>query len=179
MIFKYVKKDIEKHQEKKEINKQKIDEIFKKDMVIQKGDLASAIRLFITLVLFREKEEDKHKKIKTNEKNIIDYLKNKDLWKSSLYNNKTRFEENLSKIKKLNIKIKEIFYFYNYLVNNKDEGFEKEVENNIKKKEEEAKRIKQIQNNLANDNARNGEDVSDESDTNSDEDSDKLKKKKF
>ena len=69
LIFKYVKKDIEQYQEKKEINKQEkeknkiiyylddnlinsLDEIFKKDMVIQKGDLASAIRLFITLVLF-------------------------------------------------------------------------------------------------------------------------------
>ena len=57
-------------------------------MTFKKGDIASAIRLFITLVLFREKEKDKDDKIKFNEKNIVDYLKNKDLWKSSLYNNK-------------------------------------------------------------------------------------------
>ena len=42
-------------------------------MIIKKNDLAKAIRLFITLVLYRE--DDKDKKIKSNKKNIIDYLK--------------------------------------------------------------------------------------------------------
>ena len=37
-------------------------------MVIKKGDLSTAIRIFITLVLFREKENDKDKKIKMNKK---------------------------------------------------------------------------------------------------------------
>jgi len=79
IIFRYIKKDIEKYQEKKEIKKpedkkeenkkekqnisldeetiQKLDKIFEeKDMIIQKDSLASAIRLFISLVLYREEE---------------------------------------------------------------------------------------------------------------------------
>ena len=98
-------------------------------MIIQKEDLATAIRLFITLILFREKEKDKDKKIKFNKRNIIDYLSNKDLWKSSLYNNKIKFEEKLLKLKALNVKIEEILIFYYYLINNQDEGFEEEKKN--------------------------------------------------
>ena len=106
-------------------------------MIIQKEDLATAIRLFITLILFREKEKDKDKKIKFNKRNIIDYLSNKDLWKSSLYNNKIKFEENLLKLKALNIKIEEILFFYYYLINNQDEGFEEEIKKNINSKVKE------------------------------------------
>ena len=142
LIFGYVKKDIQKYQEKKEIERKKeiLDEFFKTNEDIQKKDLASAIRLFITLVLYREKEKDKDKKIKANKRDISDYLKSKDLWNSSLYNNTTKFKDNLSKIKELNIKIKEILYFYNYLVDNKDEGFSVEVEKYIKEEEEKKKK---------------------------------------
>ena len=87
--------------------------------------------------MFRENENDKETKIKTNKKNIIDYLKNKDLWKSSLYNDKSRFEKSLLKIKELNIKIREILFFYYYLVGTKDEGFEDKV---VKYKEKKKKR---------------------------------------
>ena len=96
-------------------------------MDIKRDDLAYALRKFITLVLFRE--NDKDNKIKTNKKNIIEYLKNNNLWESSLYNNPGKFETDLSKIKGLNIKIKEILFFYNYLIGKKDEGFE----NNLNK----------------------------------------------
>ena len=170
LIFKYIKKDIEKYQEKKEEKEkdkkegdnkkendnekekpkfnldkkliEKLDEIFeKKDMIINKESLATAIRLFISLVLYREEEKDKDKKIKLNRKNIIEYLKSKDLWEANIYNN-GKFEENLEKIKSLNIKIKEILWFYYYLIGNKDEGFENEVKEHIKKlkDEEEQKR---------------------------------------
>ena len=40
--------------------------------------MENAIKLFIALVLFREK--DKENKIKSNRKNLIDYLKTPDLW---------------------------------------------------------------------------------------------------
>jgi len=112
-------------------------------MAIKKGDLSTAIRIFITLVLFREKENDKDKKIKMNKKNIIDYLKKKDLWKSNLYSDTSRFESCLLKLKELNIKIKEILFFYYYLIDTKDEGFEDEVVNYIqkKKKRQEYKRL--------------------------------------
>ena len=171
LIFIYVKKDIQKYQEKKEIEGKKkiLDELFTNNEDLQKEELASAIRLFITLVLYREKEKDKDKKIKTNKKNISDYLKSKDLWNSTLYNNTTKFKENLSKIKDLNIKIKEILYFYYYLVDNKDEGFSVEVEKYIKKKKKKKK------NNGANTTTikpgNGGNNNSDESDDESSDDS--------
>ena len=168
IIFKYIKKDIEKHQEKKENNKeadnnkdnhleikekeegkiylddkkiQKLDEIFKRsDIIIKKESLASVIRLFISLVLYREEEKDKDKRIKFNSKNIIDYLKGKDIWETKIYKDEN-FEKNLEEIKSLNIKIKEILWFYYYLTDNKDEGFENEVKEYKKKIEEEEIRI--------------------------------------
>ena len=50
-----------------------------------------------------------------------------------------KFEGDLSKLKDLNIKIKEILYFYNYLVGNNDEGFEEKVTAYIREKKEAAK----------------------------------------
>ena len=153
LIFNYVKIDVENHLEEKSLCKRKdgtayyfdeklinsLEEILKNNKIIKKEDLASAIRLFITLVLFREEDDNKDKKIKSNKKNIVDYLKSNDLWESDLYINKTIFEEELLKFKKLNIKIKEILYFYYDLINNKDEEFEKGVKEYIeeKKKREE------------------------------------------
>ena len=52
MIFKYVKKDIEKYQEENQ-EKKSMYNFDDKDMIIKKSDLAKAIRLFITLVLYR------------------------------------------------------------------------------------------------------------------------------
>ena len=171
LIFKFVKKDIGKYQEKNN-NEESAYKLDAKDMVIKKGDLASAIRIFITLVLFREKEKDKERKIKSNKKNIIDYLKNKDLWESSLYNNSQRFEEDLSKIKGLNIKIKEILFFYNYLIGNKDEGFEDEVVNHIKKREEEIKKQKEREELLAKEQAKQDNKVKEDDDDDEEEDED-------
>ena len=139
LIFKYVKEDIEKYQEKNKNEEYNFDD---KDMtIIKKRDLANAIRLFITLVLFRENENNKDIRIKSNEKNIIDYLKNKDLWEPSLYNDKLKFEKDLTKIKNFNIKIKEILFFYYYLMEYEDEEFEDEIkkymerENKIEREE--------------------------------------------
>ena len=163
IIFTYIKKDIEQYQVKKE-EKEKgnsdeksiknldekliksLDEIFNKnDMIIKKESLASAIRIFISLVLYREKVNDKDRKIKSNKKNIIDYLKAKDLWEPYLYNNsnKNRFEENLERLKSLNIKIQEILWLYYYLIDYKDEGFENDVKaykKQIKDKEEKERK---------------------------------------
>ena len=182
LIFKYVKKDIEKYQEKNKDEKSAYN-LDDKNMAIKKGDLASAIRMFITLVLFREKDNDKGTKVKSNKKNIIDYLRNKDLWKSSLYNNSSKFEEDLSKIKGLNIKIKEILFFYYYLVGRKDEGFEDEVIMHQQKREEEIKKQKEREEQLAqeqneNQKAENSDDDKDEEESSDDDDDSKKKKKK-
>ena len=161
LIFKYVKIDIEKYQVKND-NEKLVYNIDDKNMIIKKEDLASAIRQFISLVLYRERESDKNQKIKMNKKNIIDYLKNKDLWKSSLYNNQSRFETDLLKLKGLNIKIKEILFFYYYLKgidSETDEGFENEIVNYIKKREEEKKKQIEIAKKLEEEEAnQNGED---------------------
>ena len=170
IIFNYIKKDIEKYQEKKEYKKEEdkkaksiknknekeveqpkiyldektlenIEKIFEaKDMIIQKEALASAIRLFISLVLYREKEKDKDKKIKSNRKNIVEYLKGKDLWEEKIYND-SNFEESLEKVKSLNIKIKEILWFYNYLTKDSKEDFQKEVKEFKKKKMKNKKKL--------------------------------------
>ena len=182
LIFKYVKSDIEKYQEKNKEENTIYNKLDFNNMDIKKDDLAYALRIFITLVLFREK--DKGNKIKINKKNIIDYLNNKDLWKSSLYNNPSKFELDLSKIKRLNIKIQEILFFYYYLIDKKDEGFENEVVNYIKKKKEEAEEQKHMQNILE-----KGDKSNDDSDDerqkkgynkskNSDDDSDDESQKK-
>ena len=179
LIFKYVKEDIIKYQKKNKDAKSTYN-LEDKDMVIKKKDLASAIRIFITLVLFREKEKDKDNKIKSNKKNIIDYLKNKDLWESSLYNNSERFEQNLSQIKGLYIKIKEILFFYYYLVDNKDEGFEDEIVNHINKREEEKKKQKEIEEQLKKEEEKQSEvekEVSSDDDD-SDDDDDWRKRRK-
>ena len=185
LIYKYVKQDIQNYQEKKEIirKKETFDEFFNNNQDIKKEDLASAIRLFITLILYRENEKDN--KIKSNKKNICDYLKNKDLWDSSLYNDIKKIENNLSKIRELNIKIKEILYFYYYLIDNEDEGFEVQVKN-IKKRKEESKVNKGNDDNKDNNRDREEEEEKEEekeeeekeSDKSSDSDDDSKNQKK-
>jgi len=181
LIFNYVKIDIENHLEEKSLCKRKdgtayyfdeklinsLEEILKNNKIIKKENLASAIRLFITLVLFREEDDNKDKKIKSNKKNIVDYLKSNDLWESDLYINKTIFEEELLKFKKLNIKIKEILYFYYDLINNKDEEFEKGVKEYIEEKKKREEKANEPQKVIGED-----DDISDS------EDSEKKKKEK-
>jgi len=152
LIFKYVKEDIVQYQEKisdndnkdgkngkqqnqKHFNEkiiQKLDEIFnEKDLIITKNLLATALRLFISIVLYREK--DKENKIKENNKNIVDYLKEKDLWKN-IDIKEDIFNKNLIELKYLNIKIKEILWLYFYLTDNKDEDFEKDIKKFLENK---------------------------------------------
>jgi hypothetical protein len=113
LIYKYVKDEIKEYQvelEEKELNvkKKKLEEYYEKESsLISKDNFETAIRLFMTLVLFRE--EDKVNKIKSNQKNIVDYLKAKDLWDKNIYNDK-KFPENLNLLKNINIKINQIVF---------------------------------------------------------------------
>lgn len=107
----------------------KLNEYFQKQHIINREDLENAIRLFITLVLFREK--DKENKIKLNRKNIIDYLKQSDLWNSEIFKNE-KFNENLDELKLCNIQINNIMLLYDFLV---------EKVQKIKKNEEEKDEI--------------------------------------
>ena len=148
LIFKYIKADIEKYQEKSStIDKNKINTFFSKNPIITRESLADAIRMFISVVLYREKDKDK---IKTNKKNIIGYLHKKDLWENKIYTNE-KFEKNIGEIKSFNIAIKEILWFYN-LINDAEEDYEKDVIEYLQniKKEEEKSEENEEDNNLEN-----------------------------
>ena len=148
LIFKYIKADIEKYQEKSStIDKNKINTFFSKNPIITRESLADAIRMFISVVLYREKDKDK---IKSNKKNIIGYLHKKDLWKNKIYTNE-KFEKNIGEIKSFNIAIKEILWFYN-LINDEEEDYEKDVIEYLQniKKEEEKSEENEEDNNLEN-----------------------------
>ena len=129
----------EKKEEKKEEKEKKIifnledktikklDEYFtKEDLTISKESLSEALRLFMTIVLYREK--DKENKIKLNKNNIVGYLKEQDLWiNNNIKIDDDNFKDNLSKIKSIHIKIKEILWLYYYLTDKKDENFENDI----------------------------------------------------
>ena len=179
LIFKYVKKEIEKYQDKKEIEEEKKNEekntkektnkdkkdakpkfnlddktikklndyFSKEDLTITKEYLLEALRLLMTIILYRE--EDKENKIKLNKNNIVGYLKEQDLWENNNIKIKDeKFIYNLSKIKSMNIKIKEILWLYNYLLDNEEEDLEGDIKEKYKKylanlrKEEKKKIIK-------------------------------------
>ena len=138
LIYKYVKDDIKNYQvefEERELEnkKNKLEEYYQKEPLISKEDFATAIRLFITLVLFRE--EDKGNKIEPNRKNIVNYLKGKDLWDKNIYNDE-KFNLNLNELKAINFQINQILWLYNYLIDNREENFFKEVEDYIESKKQ-------------------------------------------
>jgi hypothetical protein len=63
LIYKYVKDEIRDYQEEleeKELNdkKNKLEEYYQKESLISKEDFETAIRLFMTLVLFREEDKE-------------------------------------------------------------------------------------------------------------------------
>ena len=100
--------------------------------MITKEYLLQALRLFMTIILYRE--EDKENKIKLNKNNIVGYLKEQDLWENNnIKINDEKFIYNLSKIKSINIKIKEILWLYNYLLDNKEEDLEGDIKEKHKK----------------------------------------------
>ena len=146
LIFGDIKKEIVKYQEKQEqkeikpdnkniannleITRKELDKYYeKKDIIIGKEELENAIKLFIALVLFREK--DKENKIKSNCKNLIDYLKSPDLWDEKIYKNE-KFKENINELKLCKIQVNQILWLYNYLVGNKEIDEFKIMEETIK-----------------------------------------------
>ena len=145
LIFKDIKDEIEKYQiqdekenengKKNQLNKKAINQLdnyFKKEnIVISKEDLENAIQIFISLVLFREKDKDL--KIKSNRKNLIDYLKSPDLWNNNKYKDH-RFNDCLNDLKLCNIQINQILWLYNYLVGDEEIDPFKEIEEYIKSK---------------------------------------------
>jgi len=160
LIFGDIKKEMMKYQEEKEQKEQKeaekqketnpkevigyldekittqLDEYYKKkDIIIGKEELENAIRLMITLVLFREK--DKENKIKLNRKNLIDYLKSPDLWDIKVYKNEN-FNSNLNELKLIKMQINQTILLFNYLIEGKEIDEFKIMEENIKEENQAA-----------------------------------------
>jgi hypothetical protein len=136
LIFKDIKDEIEKYQiqneKKNQLDKNTINQLdiyFKNEnIIISKEELENAIQIFISLVLFREKDKDL--KIKSNRKNLIDYLKSPDLWDNKKYKEQ-KFNESLNELKLFNIQINQALWLYNYLVDNEEiEEYIKDKNNN-------------------------------------------------
>ena len=142
VIFEEVNKDIKKYQKNLDKNsKDLINNYYKSKHQINKKDFAYAIRLFITLVLIREDEDDKIKKIKNNNNNIMKYLKSPDFWTKDIYSD-DNFNKNINELKSMNFKVNQIVYLYETLGKDIEKNFFEDVirrikEENDKNKDEE------------------------------------------
>ncbi len=134
-VEKKTKDELEKYFTKEEEDNDDENNIIVNQKIINKNNLASAIRWFIILVLFGEKDKDN--KIKANKKNLINYLNVEDLWKKDTYKD-TKFIRDLNELKKFNIPMNKIVWLYDYLVEEEEEEEEedyiKEIEDYIEKK---------------------------------------------
>jgi len=143
--------------------KEKIDNFFKKSSIIRREDLAYALRLFITIVLFRE--EDKDKKIKSNHNNVINYLKANDLWKINIDKNE-QFQREFNELKKINIPINQIISFYEIVGKDIEDNYFDDVNKKMKEAEEKEEETIQENNNnniqIDNNNSDNDEIEEDE-----------------
>ncbi len=147
LIFdKKIKDEFNKYQiELEDKKKNKIEKYFKNEnLLIGKEIFRNAIRLLITLYLY--KENDKEEKIKKNTNNVVNYLNIKDIW-IDISTNKKEFKEELKDIKKLKIQINQILYIYELLTDDKTKEEDnkyydeviKEIENRTEKSETEEK----------------------------------------
>ena len=135
LIYKDLEKEIKNYQiNLKDESKEIINNYYKEEHTITKKDFASAIRLFITLVLYLE--EDKDNKIQSNCNNIVNYLKSSDLWNKDIYSNDD-FNKNLNELKSFNIQINQIINLYHFLGEDIEDNFYNDVKEQIKKNEEE------------------------------------------
>jgi hypothetical protein len=130
---KKTKDELEKYFTKEEEDNDDENNNIVNQKIINKINLASAIRWFIILVLFGEK--DKENKIKANKKNLINYLNVEDLWNKDIYKD-TKFNTDLNELKKFNIPMNKIVWLYDYLVEEEEdeEDYIKEIEDYIEKK---------------------------------------------
>ena len=129
VVYNDISDDIKKYNENiSNESRKEVEDYYQGNHLISKQDLAFALRLFMSLVLFPENEEDKEVKIKKNNNNVINYLKSPDLWPKDKYIN-SDFDKILNDLKLFNVKICQIIYLYEVLGKDiKDNEFE-----NIKK----------------------------------------------
>ena len=127
-------KEIKKYQSNLDKNsKEELNKYYKKEHHISKKDLAYAIRIFMSLVLFTEEEKNK---IKSNNNNIIKYLTSPDLWKKDVYNDIDNFNKNLNELKSMNFKINQINSLYEALGKDIEKNYFDDVIEQIKREKE-------------------------------------------
>ena len=148
LIYELIKSDLNNYQEKlNEESKKAIDNYYLKEHIISKKDLACAIRLFTSLVLFSE--EDKNKRIKSNRNNVINYLRAPDLWSRDIYENED-FNKSLNELKSFNVQINQIIDLYEYLGKDIENNFNEKVEKQIEM-EKSQKKESEVPGNFDND----------------------------
>ena len=138
-IFGEVKIELKKYQMNLDEDSKKMIEAYNekdKKHIISKEDLAYAIRLFITLVLLLE--DNKEKKIKQNENNIMNYLKSEDLWKNEIFKSE-KFNNNIYELKLMKFKINQIIPLYDVLGKEIENNFFDDVKRKIEEENEEEK----------------------------------------
>ena len=129
-LEKKAKDELEKFFSYEEKEDEEVNNIYNKK-IITKNNLTLALKWFMTLVLFNEK--DKENKIKGNKKNLINYLNIADLWDKGIFKDTNNFNSDLVELKKCNIPINKIIWLYDFLV----EGEPDEVEEIPKEEGEE------------------------------------------
>ena len=153
-----------------ENQKNLIETCFKEQGLITKEKFIFTLRSFI--VLFLNLVGDKENKIRGNQNNMVNYFDIPDIWDKSIYNNEN-FKKELDNMKKINVKINQIVYLYDFLGDNINDDYFQDVKKVIEKEKELKKREQKEeippQNNVIPSNIEN---VSEESssDENSEED---------
>ena len=146
-IFKAIKKDLEEYglnfDDKKSEKKARdeLEKYFKNEedddnlenrRIINTNNLALALKWFMIIVLFDEK--DKENKIKGNKKNLMNYLNVADLWDKGTFKD-NKFNSDLGILKKFNIQVNKIFWLYDFLTEGEEEEDpEKEIKDYINEK---------------------------------------------
>ena len=135
--------------------KENIEKYFIKenDYIIKKNTFKTAIIIFISVYLYKEK--DKENKIKKNNNNIVNYFNIKDIW-FDIPMNKPEFRKELKSIKNLNIQINQILNVYKSLYDENDKNVIEEVEEEIKTRKKDEEKIEEsIKNDEINENEEN------------------------
>ena len=170
LIFKSIKKGLAKYQiDIKEEKKELIEKCLKDQTFIDKDILREAIRNFI--ILFLNLVKDKENKVKNNQNNFVIYFDIRDIWPKNIYNKSNdNFKKELENLQKMEVNLNQILSLYNYLGDNINEDYFKDVKKAIErendaKKEEELKEQEPYQSKGGND----GNNYDNDEDSNSDE----------
>ena len=94
-------------------NKKEIDNFYKKERLITKEILCSAIRRYLSRYLSREQDLEKY--FKNNKRNFIDYFYIDDLCDFEINKNKEQKKEEIKLIKNMIIEVRQIISLYDYL----------------------------------------------------------------